>query len=36
MALSRLKADKTLKVGVKNKRLAAGWDPVYLLRLLTT
>lgn len=36
MALNRLRADRTLKVGVKNKRLAAGWDPVYLLRLLTT
>ena len=36
MALNRLRADTTLRVGVKNKRLAAGWDPVYLLRLLTT
>lgn len=35
MALNLLKSDKTLKVGVKAKRLRAGWDEPYLLRLLT-
>lgn len=34
MALSVLKRDTTLKLGVKNKRLNAGWDHAYLLRLL--
>jgi predicted transposase YbfD/YdcC len=33
-ALSMLKNNKTLKVGVKNKRLAAGWDDAYLQQLL--
>jgi predicted transposase YbfD/YdcC len=33
-ALSLLKNNKTLKVGVKNKRLAAGWDDSYLQQLL--
>jgi predicted transposase YbfD/YdcC len=35
MALNLLKSDKTLKVGVKAKRLRAGWDEPYMLRLLT-
>jgi hypothetical protein len=35
MALNLLKSDKSLKVGVKAKRLRAGWDEPYLLRLLT-
>ncbi|OHB83371.1 MAG: hypothetical protein A2V98_23045 [Planctomycetes bacterium RBG_16_64_12] len=29
-ALSLLKNNHTLKIGVKNKRLAAGWDDSYL------
>lgn len=36
IALNLLKADKTVKVGVKSKRLKAGWDHDYLLRLLTS
>ena len=33
-ALNLLKQDKTAKIGVKNKRLKAGWDHDYLLHLL--
>ena len=33
-ALSMLKNNKTLKVGVKNKRLTAGWDESYLQQVL--
>lgn len=33
-ALSLLKNNHTLKVGVKNKRLAAGWDDEYLEQVL--
>ena len=33
-ALSLLKNNRTLKVGVKNKRLAAGWDDDYLVQVL--
>ena len=33
-ALSTLKNNKTLKVGVKNRRLAAGWDDSYLQQVL--
>jgi predicted transposase YbfD/YdcC len=33
-ALSLLKNNKTLKVGVKNKRLAAGWSEDYLAQIL--
>ena len=33
-ALSLLKNNHTLKVGVKNKRLAAGWDDAYLQQVL--
>lgn len=33
-ALSLLKNNQTLKVGVKNKRLAAGWDDSYLEQVL--
>jgi predicted transposase YbfD/YdcC len=33
-ALSLLKNNKTLKVGVKNKRLTAGWDDTYLQQVL--
>jgi predicted transposase YbfD/YdcC len=35
IALNLLKADKTKKVGIKTKRLGAGWDHDYLLHLLT-
>jgi predicted transposase YbfD/YdcC len=35
MALNLLKSDKSLKVGVKAKRLRAGWDEPYLLWLMT-
>ena len=34
IAMNLLKQDKTAKVGIKNKRLKAGWDQEYLLRLL--
>jgi predicted transposase YbfD/YdcC len=33
-ALSLLKNETTLKVGIKNKRLAAGWDDNYLEKVL--
>jgi predicted transposase YbfD/YdcC len=33
-ALSMLKNETTLKVGIKNKRLAAGWDHAYLEQVL--
>jgi hypothetical protein len=32
--LSLLKNNPTKKLGVKNKRLAAGWDDEYLLEIL--
>jgi len=34
IALNLLKSDKTAKVGVKNKRLKAGWDNNYLMSVL--
>jgi predicted transposase YbfD/YdcC len=34
IALSRLKNDTQEKIGIKNKRLKAGWDEKYLSRLL--
>jgi len=34
IALNLIKAEKTTKVGVKIKRLKAGWDDNYLLRIL--
>jgi predicted transposase YbfD/YdcC len=36
LALNLLKSDKTVKIGLHGKRLKAGWDEHYLLRLLTT
>ena len=34
IALNLLKQDRTEKLGIKNKRLAAGWDHDYLLRVI--
>jgi predicted transposase YbfD/YdcC len=34
LALNLLKRNTSFKVGIKVKRLRAGWDNVYLLRLL--
>jgi len=34
MALNLLKQDKSVKLGIKNKRLRAGWDEAYLRKLL--
>jgi predicted transposase YbfD/YdcC len=34
IALNLLKQDKSVKVGIKAKRLKAGWDEPYLLKLL--
>jgi predicted transposase YbfD/YdcC len=34
LALNALRADQSQKLGIKNKRLLAGWDHKYLLRLL--
>ena len=36
IALNLLKQEKTLKVGLKNKRKNAGWDEKYLLKVLTS
>ncbi|MGF1526376.1 MAG: ISAs1 family transposase, partial [Candidatus Competibacterales bacterium] len=35
IALNVLKQDKSLKVGLKNERLNAGWDEGYLAKLLS-
>ena len=34
VALSLLRQEKTCKLGVKNKRLKAGWDDDYLIRVV--
>lgn len=34
IALNLLKQERSLKVGTKNKRLRAGWDEAYLLKVL--
>jgi predicted transposase YbfD/YdcC len=36
LALNLLKRDRSVKIGIHGKRLKAGWDEPYLLRLLTT
>ena len=35
VALNLLKNEKSVKVGVKNKRLKAGWDNDYMLKVLS-
>ena len=35
MSLNLLKQDKSLKVGIRAKRLRCGWDQDYLLRVLS-
>lgn len=36
IALNLLKAEKTAKVGIANRRLKCGWDNRYLLKVVTT
>jgi len=36
IALNLVKTEKTVKLGVKNKRLNAGWDENYLLKIVTS
>jgi predicted transposase YbfD/YdcC len=36
IALNLLKQDRSIKIGIHGKRLKAGWDEPYLLRLLTS
>ena len=36
LALTQLKRETTLKVGIKNKRNRAGWDPAYMETVLET
>jgi predicted transposase YbfD/YdcC len=35
LALNLLKNEKSTKVGVKNKRLKAGWDNDYMMKVLS-
>ncbi|MCA1668677.1 MAG: hypothetical protein LC793_15020 [Thermomicrobia bacterium] len=34
IALTLLKQERTAKVGIKNKRLKAGWDERYLIKVI--
>lgn len=34
VALNLVKSETTAKVGIKNKRLKAGWDERYLLKVM--
>jgi len=34
ISLNLLKSESTAKVGIKNRRLKAGWDNEYLLKVL--
>jgi hypothetical protein len=34
LALTQLERETSLKVGLKNKRSRAGWDPVYMAKVL--
>ncbi len=34
IALNLIKAEKTAKIGVKTKRLMAGWENKYLLKII--
>ncbi len=34
MAVNMLKQEKSIKVGIHAKRLRAGWDEAYLLKIL--
>jgi len=36
LALTQLKRETSLKVGIKNKRNRAGWDPAYMETVLKT
>jgi hypothetical protein len=35
IALNLLQHENTAKVGIKNKRLSAGWDETYLAKVLS-
>jgi hypothetical protein len=35
ISLHRLKNERSVKVGIKNKRLKAGWDNDYMMKVLT-